>query len=276
MAIPTKVAERISKNLSKFQNVLKRAKDKDLNESDTVQIISDILADVFGYDKYSEVTSEIAIRGTFCDLAIKINNKFQFLIECKAVGIALKDNHLKQAIDYGANKGIPWVVLTNGADWEIYKIKFEQPISYDLVCAFNFVELSAKKEDDLEKLFILCKEGLSKDHRENFYEKTQCVNKFAIGAFILSEPVISRIRKELRSFSDGVKIENEEIESIIKQDIFRREIVEGEDADKNFSKIKRYYKKLNRQEDKKEKNKINNSVIQQEKIFEIENKEQNQ
>jgi hypothetical protein len=34
MAIPTKVAERISKNLLKFQNVLKKAKDKDLNESD--------------------------------------------------------------------------------------------------------------------------------------------------------------------------------------------------------------------------------------------------
>ena len=251
MAIPTKVEERISKNLSKFQNVLKRAKDKDLNESDTVQIISDILADVFGYDKYSEVTSELAIRGTFCDLAIKINDKFQFLIECKAIGIQLKDNHLKQAIDYGANKGIPWIVLTNGTDWEIYKIKFEKPISYDLVCAFNLIALSSKKDDDLEKLFILCKEGLSKDHRENFYEKTQCVNKFIIGSFILSEPVISRIKKELRSFSDGLKIENEEIESIIKQEILRREIIEGDDAEKNFSRIKRYYKKLNRQENTK-------------------------
>jgi hypothetical protein len=62
MAIPTKVAERIGKNLSKFQNVLKKAKDRDLNESDTVQIISDTLAAIFGYDKYSEVTSELAIR----------------------------------------------------------------------------------------------------------------------------------------------------------------------------------------------------------------------
>lgn len=276
MAIPAKVAERISKNLSKFQNVLKKAKDKDLNESDTVQIISDILANVFGYDKYSEVTSEIAIRGTFCDLAIKINDKFQFLIECKAIGIALKDNHLKQAIDYGANKGIPWVVLTNGVDWEIYKIKFEQPISYDLVCSFNFNELSSKKEDDLEKLFILCKEGLSKDHRENFYEKTQCVNKFIIGAFILSEPVVSRIRKELRSFSDGLKIENEEIESIIKQEILRREIIEGDDAEKNFSKVKRYYRKLNRQTDKKENVKTNTGTVQEEKSDQVENKEQNQ
>jgi len=256
MAIPTKVAERISKNLSKFQNVLKRAKDKDLNESDTVQIINDILAYVFGYDKYSEVTSELAIRGTFCDLAIKINDKFQFLIECKAIGIQLKDNHLKQAIDYGANKGIPWVVLTNGTNWEIYKIKFEKPISYDLVCTFNLIELSSKKDDDLEKLFILCKEGLSKDHRENFYEKTQCVNKFIIGAFILSEPVISRIKKELRTFADGVKIENEEIEYIVKQEILRREIIEGEDAEKYLSKIKKYYKKLNRQEDKKESGKM--------------------
>ena len=71
MSIPLKVAERISKNLSKFQSILKMAKDKDLNESDTVQIITDMLADIFGYNRYLEITSELAVRGTYCDLAIK-------------------------------------------------------------------------------------------------------------------------------------------------------------------------------------------------------------
>jgi predicted type IV restriction endonuclease len=246
MAIPNKIIERANKNLSKFQNALKVAKDKDLNEADTVQIISDILADVFGYDKYLEVTSELMIRGTYCDLAIKINGKFQFIIECKAIGIDLKDNHLRQAVDYGAKLGVSWVVLTNGLDWQIYKIRFEKPIDYDLVCSFNFMDVSAKRDDDMDKLFILCREGLAKDHRENFYDKTQCVNKFVVGAFILSEPIISTIRKEMRKYSDGLKIENDEIEKIIQQEVLRRELLESEDAVKILARVKRYYNRQGR------------------------------
>ena len=35
-------------------------------------IVADILSEIFGYDKYNEVTSEYAIKGTYCDLAIKL------------------------------------------------------------------------------------------------------------------------------------------------------------------------------------------------------------
>lgn len=42
---------------------------RDVNESDTCVIISDFLADVLGYDKYGEVTTEFAIRSiTIADL----------------------------------------------------------------------------------------------------------------------------------------------------------------------------------------------------------------
>jgi hypothetical protein len=70
--------------------------------------IGDMLADVFGYDKYFEVTSEYAIRGTYCDLAIKLDGKLTTLIEVKAVGIDLKEQHIKQAVDYAANQGVDW------------------------------------------------------------------------------------------------------------------------------------------------------------------------
>jgi hypothetical protein len=40
----------------KFQQVLNLAKDRDVNEADTVSIIKDMLADIFGYDKYLDIT----------------------------------------------------------------------------------------------------------------------------------------------------------------------------------------------------------------------------
>ena len=119
MKVSKKTEEMLRTGVAKFQKVLLAAKTRDLNESDTVAIITDMLADIFGYDKYMEVTSELAIRGTYCDLAIKIDDKFQFLIECKAIGIDLKEAHIRQATAYGANKGIEWVILTNGIVWRL-------------------------------------------------------------------------------------------------------------------------------------------------------------
>lgn len=101
-AIPAKVKTRLTNGVKKFQPILNSAKSKDINESDTVVIITDILNEIFGYDKYSEITSEYAIKKTYCDIAINIGGKLRFLIEAKAIGLDLKDDYIKQAIDYGA------------------------------------------------------------------------------------------------------------------------------------------------------------------------------
>ena len=83
--IPKKVSERLITGIKRYQPILAAAKARDVGETDTVTIIKDMLADVFGYDKYSELTSEYAIRGTFCDLAIKLDGKLSTLIEVKAI-----------------------------------------------------------------------------------------------------------------------------------------------------------------------------------------------
>lgn len=124
MAIPKKVENRIISTLKKYQGIIANAEDRDISESDTVIIIADMLADLFGYNKFTEITTEFAIRGTFVDLAVKLGQDVRFLIEAKAVGVSLKDTHIKQAVDYGVNHGVEWVILTNGLVWQIYKIHF--------------------------------------------------------------------------------------------------------------------------------------------------------
>jgi predicted type IV restriction endonuclease len=244
--VPKRVSDRLTRSATKFKTVLKVAKDRDVNESDTVSIITDMLAEIFGYDKYLEVTREFAIRGTFCDLAIKIDGTVEFLIEAKAIGLDLKDNHLNQAVNYGANNGIPWVILTNGINWRAYKIRFEKPINYDLVCEFNFADLNPKDDEHLEKLFIICKEGLAKDAREEYLEKIEIVNRFILGAIVLGDEVINIIRRELRKLSDGILVSPEEIKKVLATEIIKRDVIEGEDATKAQSRIKRYQNKTAR------------------------------
>jgi hypothetical protein len=47
--IPKRVSERLMKETRRFQRILRAAKDRDINESDTVIIVTDMLAAVFGF-----------------------------------------------------------------------------------------------------------------------------------------------------------------------------------------------------------------------------------
>lgn len=241
--VPKKVADRILKAVPKFQNILRIAKDRDVNEADTVSLLNDIFAEVFGYDKYLEVTSEFAIRNTYCDLAVKVEDKVQFLVEAKAIGIDLKEPHIRQAVDYGANHGVQWVILTNAIAWRIYRIRFEQPISSDLVCSFDFLSLRSRDEKDQNLLFMLSKEGLDRSAREEFYEKVQSVNRYVIGSLIQSEPVLTLIRRELKRLSDGVRIEMDEVEGIVRTEVLKREVVEGEEAEAAQARVNKFHRR---------------------------------
>src|SRR5207237_10450669 len=103
------------------------AKAREEGEGDTVMSVTDMLAEVFGYDKYADVTAEYAIRGTYCDLATKLDGTVQALVEVKAIGLEVKDQHVKQAVDHAANQGVDWVVLTNGTHRRIYQVIFGKP-----------------------------------------------------------------------------------------------------------------------------------------------------
>jgi hypothetical protein len=248
--VPSKVAERLSAGVKRFQPILTSAKSRDVNESDTVTIITDMLADVFGFDKYSEITSEYSIKGTFVDLAIKLDGKLQLLIEVKAIGLDLKDAYIKQAVDYAANEGVEWVVLSNGVLWQIYKVTFGKPVGFDLVLSIDFMSMSPKNSAHLENLYLLTKEGIGRSVLGDYHTQRQALSRFFIGAITLSEPVLDVIRRELRKISPDVKIDNDQIKDVLVQEVVKRDVMEGEKADEAQRKInramKRPVKKLSR------------------------------
>lgn len=242
--IPSKVIDRFKENLVKIQKVIEQARSKDINEADTVVIVSEILTSIFGYDKYNEVTREYAIKNTYCDLAVKVEDHMMFLIEVKAIGIALQEKHYQQALDYGANNGTEWIILTNALMWKVYKVKFEKPIRTELVCEFDFSLLKVKNQNDIDKLYILCKEGLKKNAIDEFEQHKKVVNRFLIGAVLQSSGVLDCIKKELKKVNPSVRIDDEEVLSIIKNDILKREIIDTPDALEANDKYNRILKKI--------------------------------
>jgi hypothetical protein len=242
--IPTKVEPRLVAGIKKFQAILTAAKAKDINENDTVMIVTDMLDEVFGFNKYTEVTSEFAVKKTWCDLAIKIDDQVKFMIEVKAIGLPLKDDHIKQAVDYGSNSGVDWVILTTGIRWKVYKIIYGKPISNDLVYEFDFLSLSAKKQNDLSLLYYVSRESLSKSVLEDYHEQKQALSKFFLGQVILSEPVLDAIRKTVKKIAPGAKMELDDIKAVLETDIIKREIMEGEKANEAKKKVGKYFREL--------------------------------
>ena len=237
--IPKKVSERLTKQTRKFQKILASALDHDVNESDTVTIITDMLANIFGFEKYSEITSEFAIRGSYVDLAVMVDGDIKFLIEAKAIGLELKEAHLRQALGYGSQQGIQWVVLTNGQTWEIYRIRFGKPVTHELLTSFNFLDLNPRKTADQEILFLLCTEGLSKAVIEEYHKHVQGVNRFMIGAILLSEKGLDFISRELKRTTKGLKVENDEILSIIQSEVIKRDVGEGDKMKDAIARVKK-------------------------------------
>lgn len=229
--IPAKVSARLTDGVKRFKPIIAKGRDKDINESDTVTIISDILSEVFGYDKYTEITSEFAIKKTYCDLAIKIDGQPRLLIEAKAAGLNLKEQFIKQAVDYGFNSGIEWVVLTNSVKWMVYKIIFGKPASSELVYEFDFTEINPKKEADLEFLYYLTKEAMIKTGKtslDEYRSHKQILNKFVVSQILVSDPVLDAIRKIVKKISPETKSTNDEISHIIADEIIKRDVLDDE------------------------------------------------
>jgi hypothetical protein len=230
-AVSQKVASRVSLGLKKFQPLLEDARKRDLNESDTVTLVVDILNEVFGYEKYGEITSEHSIRSTFCDLAIKLDGELAVLIEVKAIGLDLKDTYIRQAVDYAANQGCEWVVLTNGVLWQAYQVAFSKPIEAELVLDLDLLGLNHRRGDDVELLALLSREAWQKSGLDDYATQKQALSRFTVAATLLSNPCLQVIRRELRRISKDVKIETADIEKVLLQDVIKREAIEGEKAE---------------------------------------------
>ncbi|MCC7174090.1 MAG: type I restriction enzyme HsdR N-terminal domain-containing protein [Bryobacterales bacterium] len=235
--IPSRVYDRLLAGLKRFQPILSAAKSRDAGEADTSTIVKDMLSEVFGYDKYTEITSEFMIKGTYCDLAVKLDGKLRLLVEVKAIGLDLKDAHTKQAVDYAANQGVEWVILTNGAVWRVYRVFFGQPISQEMIFECDLLSLNPKNRAQAESLFLLAREGQSKSVLHDYHARMQAMSRHCLGALILDDVVLDVIRRELRRLSPDIRIDREELRSVLELEVLKREVTEGEKAEEARRKI---------------------------------------
>lgn len=98
-----------------------------LTESDTIRVLILPVLEALGWDlqDVEEVRSEYrhASADSPVDYALFLHRSPALFVEAKALGVSLDDRKpLLQTLNYANVAGVDWCVLTNGAEWRIYKV----------------------------------------------------------------------------------------------------------------------------------------------------------
>ena len=229
----------LSKNkLLKFTQSIKDYKKKfldkplgELDESGTRLLINHFLTDMLGYETLSEVKTEYMIKGTYADYVIQIGGKRHFLVEVKALSLNLSSNHLRQSINYGANEGIDFVLLTNGRVFELYKVLFEKPISHELIFSLNLSELTNLKII-ADQLQYLHKDEVLKKGLDVLWDRHSALSPKNLSKLLFSDEVVRFLKKELKK-KYNIKFDEVIIENAVKRIAMESVIIE------DFKPIKR-------------------------------------
>ncbi|HEY9487851.1 MAG TPA: type I restriction enzyme HsdR N-terminal domain-containing protein [Chryseosolibacter sp.] len=188
------------------------AKDiQELDESGTRIMVNHILTDLLGYKSLEEIKTEYMIKGTYADYVIQIDGTRHFLVEVKALSLALSNKHLRQAIEYAANEGVEWAVLTNGRILQLYKVIFAQPIDSKMVFEINLSNPDTTK-GCLECLQYLHRDSVVKKGFNQLWNNFMAMEKTTIASLVLSKPGIAFLSKQIKGkfkskFDEKVVIE---------------------------------------------------------------------
>lgn len=194
--------------LKKFADVFKAARERNADESNTVMYLIKFFEEVLGYDPLvGEITKEIPIKERYCDFAIVLGAKTddgkpkpEFLVEAKAAHVKnLNEKHIEQAENYASRAAVNWVLLTNGIEWQLYHLTFDNNgIQPDLVFKLDFLE---NFETDLDlvwdTLSVLAKSNVQEKSLETYYEQKKLLSPKTIVATLVGEEVLMKIRQEL-------------------------------------------------------------------------------
>ncbi|HAU40115.1 MAG: stress protein, tellurium resistance TerD [Candidatus Peregrinibacteria bacterium GW2011_GWF2_43_17] len=187
----------------------------DLDESGTRLMINMFLTDILGYASIEEIKTEYMIRGTYADYVIQVKGERSFLVEVKAFSLNLSDKHLRQATNYGANEGIEWTLLTNGRNFDFYKIIFNKPIEIKKVFSIDLND-HLKLKEYAEVLQYLHRDFAPRKGLHNLWNRYLALEPSGICKFLYAKPVINFLKRGLkRKFK--TKFESEEIVAALKK-----------------------------------------------------------
>jgi predicted type IV restriction endonuclease len=217
----TEARERLRAGLRRFTKPLADLAARDANEGDTRLLVTDFLCDALGFDKYTDLTTEYQVKGEFADYGVRIDRELIAFIEVKRVATKLAPKHLRQVEMYAVNEGVEWVLLTNGAVWQVYHLSGGLPVVIDLALEVNLMgEQSAAQK--VNQLFYLTRESLKRRQIDELWKAKRATSPQSLAQVLVAEPVAEETRKELRRRT-GHNVDTGELVRLLRETVLRPE-----------------------------------------------------
>jgi len=209
--------------VKKFQKPLADLVSRDANEGDTRLLVTDILCDGLGYDKYEDLTTEYQVKVDFADYGVRVDKQLVAFIEVKRCTQALNEKHLRQVQSYAVNEGVEWMILTNGRVWGLWHMTGGLPVVMDQVLHVDLLsdDTVARKAD---ALFYLSKASFKHRKLEELWKTRAATSAKAIAKAVMTEKVVEEIRRELRR-QTGHLADRERVAEALRDEVLRPDLV---------------------------------------------------
>lgn len=196
MPTPFQIKE-LSEKLKKYKRRYLQKQYFELDESATRLMINSFLTDVLGYVELDDIKTEYRIRGEYADYVIQLARKKHFVVEVKSIQLDLSEKHLRQSVNYAANEGIDWIILTNGKQIELYKVLFEKPINSRRIFNFDLSNI-----DDFKKipefLIYLTKKSILKNELSDFWKRFEALAPAQLSKNLYDIEVLRFLKRVLK------------------------------------------------------------------------------
>lgn len=192
---------RITAGIKKLAKPTLTLKEKDAVEADTRHLVTDILVEVLGYDKYDDLTAEFAVRGEFADYGIRIDKQLEAFVEVKRISTPLSPKHLRQVESYALKEGVKWAILTNAQIWQLYHVLPAQGKQSEVTLIFevDLLSDSVKPSAKTDLMFLISREGITKGKLDDRLREQNATSPKTLIPILLSPPVIDAVRKAIKA-----------------------------------------------------------------------------
>lgn len=237
-----KALERIKKGLRRMSNIVERALRDDYKEADTRKIVSDMLCECLGWDKFENVTAEQMINSRYADYVVKTDDEEVFVVEVKQIGLKLKETHLNQARQYAVDEGIDWCILTNGDEWQAFRTELEGKIPVTRhVFTVRISDKDMKPAEKARLFYLFSEEANRKKEIEDYYQRRIALSGANLADQIFGDKVINQLRCSIKN-ATGQRLTNSEIAKALVKRLFREDVV-NDDHMKAIKRMERAEKK---------------------------------
>lgn len=215
--------ERVKTAVRRFQKPLADLVARDANEGDTRLLVTDLLCEGLGYDKYEDLTTEYQVKVDFADYGVRIDKQLVAFIEVKRCAQALNEKHLRQVQSYAVNEGVEWMMLTNGREWQLWHMSAGLPVQMDLVLNVDLLsdEPVAKKAD---AMFYLSREAFKRHQVDELWKTRAATSAKSVAKALVSEKVVEELRKELRR-QTGHMADRDRVAQVLRDEVMRPDVL---------------------------------------------------